>query len=76
MTAPSAPGLELDPVDYAIISQALIAAARQLRPTQRALLMTGHASFLPGDTIAPDEVIRKPFTRVELLSRAEQHRTV
>lgn len=55
---------------------ALIAAARQLRPTQRALLMTGHASFLPGDTIAPDEVIRKPFTRVELLSRAEQHRTV
>ena len=54
---------------------ALITAARQLRPAQRALLMTGHASFLPGDTIHPDEVIRKPFTMAELLSRAEQRGT-
>ncbi|MBC7634020.1 MAG: response regulator [Acetobacteraceae bacterium] len=69
------PGFDLLLTDYVMPGMtglALIATARHMRPAQPALLMTGHASFEPGDTIDPDEVIRKPFTMVELLTRIEQ----
>ncbi len=73
------PGFDLLLTDYVMPGMtglALIATARHMRPAQPALLMTGHASFEPGDTINPDEVIRKPFTMVELLTRIEQRSAV
>lgn len=69
------PGFDLLLTDYVMPGMnglTLIAAARQIRPGQTALLMTGHASFQPSDTILADEVIRKPFTMTELLLRIEQ----
>ena len=69
------PGFDLLLTDYVMPGMnglALIAAARQIRPGQNSLLMTGHASFQPDDTILADEVIRKPFTMTELLSRVER----
>ena len=74
-TQAGGPGFDLLLTDYVMPGMtglALIAAARHLRPAQPALLMTGHASFEPGDAIDLDEVIRKPFTMIELLTRIEQ----
>ena len=69
------PGFDLLLTDFVMPGMtglALIAAARDIRPGQQALLMTGHASFEAGDTILAEEVIRKPFTMTELLLRIEQ----
>jgi signal transduction histidine kinase/CheY-like chemotaxis protein len=69
------PGFDLLLTDFVMPGMTglgLIAAARDIRPGQHALLMTGHASFQPDDTIIAEEVIRKPFTMKELLLRIEQ----